>query len=166
MAAATPFEDAELYRQWHAEAGGTEPDASTLAAYAEGRLRPAAAAAVEAWLASHPTAAEDVAFARTLARIGAPQDALAERVAARAAALVEGPAVPPNVVPFRPRRQSFFMREAASWSALAASVALAAWLGFALGGETYTALANGDDPAAADELFEPASGFFGGFGSS
>jgi anti-sigma factor RsiW len=98
-----------------------EPDPLTLAAYAEGRLDGAAAAAVERWLALDPETASDVALART-APSAADAEA-AERVAARASRLVSG-----RVVPFRARVVRW-----AEATAIAASFALIAYLGFALG---------------------------------
>lgn len=98
-----------------------EPDPLTLAAYAEGRLAADAAASVERWLAVDPDAAADVALARAAL---APVEAdAANRVAARAARLVSG-----RVIPFQAR-----IRRWTEVTALAASVALIAYLGFALG---------------------------------
>jgi anti-sigma factor RsiW len=113
-----------------------EQDPLALAAYAEGRLAPEEAAAVERWLAIDPDAAADVALAR---RAPAPVEAdAADRVAARAAVLVPG-----RIIPFRAR-----MRRWTEISALAASVALIAYLGFALG---VAQVATGDD---ATEVFD------------
>ena len=167
MAYPSDIEDAELYRRWRRAEGGDAPDALTLAAYAEGRLAPEEAEAVGRLLAAHPGAAEDLEIARALDGLGLPpRDALAERVAARAAALVAPPA--PNVVPFPTRQPRFLMRQAGSWAALAASVAITAWLGFSLGADTYARLA-GDEHAAAgfdSDLLDPPSGLFGGFGDA
>lgn len=99
-----------------------EPDALTLAAYAEGRLAAEAAAAVERWLALDPDGAADVAFAR--AAPATADGAAAERVATRAARLVSA-----QVLPFRGRTA----RRLAEATALAASVALIAYFGFMLG---------------------------------
>jgi anti-sigma factor RsiW len=154
-------DDADLFRRYAAEEGGFLPDETTLAAFAEGRLPASEAARVAAWLAIHPGAAEDVAMARTIARIGTPPfDALAERIAGRAAALVGGA----EVVAFpAPRRRVFVWREAASWTALAATVGLAAWLGFALGGDTWSHYAASDDTGSAGlgELLDPPTGLLG-----
>ena len=98
-----------------------EPDPLTLAAYAEGRLTGEAAAAVERWLALDPDAAADVAALRTAAV--AADDAAAKRVASRASPLVPG-----AVVLFRPR-----VRRWVEVTAIAASLLLMAYVGFALG---------------------------------
>src|SRR5438128_479946 len=87
----------DLWRRWVDLEGGAagRPDELTLAAYAEARLDPAEARAVEAFLAAHPEIAEDVAAARVLGGGGAGEDAVlgGEALAAaigRASALVPG----------------------------------------------------------------------------
>ena len=153
------IEDGELFRRWRAAEGpGAAPDALDLAAYAEGRLEGASREAVGRWLAEHPQDAEMVDLALT---VRAEDGEAAERVARRAASLVSG-----EVVAFRPRRLRLVWPDTARWGALAASVAIVGWLGFSLGGETYTALTGGDDQVAVDELFDPPTGFFGSFGAS
>jgi len=155
-------DDADLFRHYQAVLGEPAPDATTLAAYAEGRLPAEAEPAVAAWLAAHPGVAEDIEVARMIAALGdPPHDAAAERIAARAEALV----LPANVVPLRrPGRPRFVWREAASWTALAASVALAGWLGFSLGTDSYGALSAGDDSAAGlSDVLDPPAGLFGTF---
>jgi anti-sigma factor RsiW len=119
--------DGRLWRRLQEEEA---PDALLLAAYAEGRLAPGEAARVEAFLAENPELAEDVAFAR----IGAVEadPAAAERVAARAMALVAEPGA--TVVPFRARPA----RRWAEAMALAASLVLCAYLGFEMGASAQT----------------------------
>jgi hypothetical protein len=156
------LDDADLFRRWRAETDAAMPDEATLAAYAEDRLAPAEAGPVAAWLAAHPGAAEDVAVARTLAALGLPpHDAEAERIAARAEALVGGT----QVIAFpRPGRAGPGWREAATWTALAASIALAGWLGFALGTDTWRDLATSDEGAPGiAEVIDPPSGLLGIF---
>ena len=114
--------DRRLWRRLQEEEA---PDALLLAAYAEGRLAPEEAARVEAFLAENPELAEDVAFARADAAEVDP--AAAERVAARAMALVAEPSA--TVVPFRGRP----VRRWAEAMALAASLVLCAYLGFEMG---------------------------------
>ena len=116
-----------------------EPDPLTLAAYAEGRLPPGEAAAVERWLAIDPDAGADVALARATP---SPVDrAAADRIAARASTLVAG-----QVIPFRAR-----VRGWSEITALAASVALVAYLGFALGAAQVTP--SGDDTTEVFDNF-------------
>ena len=114
--------DRRLWRRLQEE---ERPDALLLAAYAEGRLAPEEAARIEAFLAEHPELAEDVAFAR--AGTAEVDPAAAERVAARAMALVAEPSA--TVVPFRARP----VRRRAEAMALAASLVLCAYLGFEIG---------------------------------
>jgi anti-sigma factor RsiW len=120
--------DRRLWRRLQEEEA---PDALLLAAYAEGRLAPEEAARVEAFLAKNPEPAEDVAFAR--AGAGEVDAASAERVAARAVALVAEPST--AVVPFRPRP----VRRWAEAMALAASLVLCAYAGFEMGGASAQA---------------------------
>ena len=155
------LDDADLFRRYRAVLGEAAPDETTLAAYAEGRLPAAAEASVAAWLAAHPGVAEDVEGARMIAALGdPPHDAVADRIAARAEALI----LPANVVPLRRSgRPRFVWREAASWTALAASVALAGWLGFSLGTDSYGAYSGDDGVAGLSDVLDPPSGLFGTF---
>lgn len=121
-----------------------EPDPLTLAAYAEGRLAADAAASVERWLAVDPDAAADVALARAAL---APVEAdAADRVAARAARLVSG-----RVISFQAR-----IRRWTEVTALAASVALIAYLGFALGAAQVP---TGDEAAEVFDNFTLINSF-------
>ena len=160
-----------LWRRWSAIGtdaagegpGGAAPDALTLAAFAEHRLSGPARAAVEAFLAANPEVAEDIAAARQAAGTAAEtvDDVALAATIARAAALVHAD----NVVPFRPvRRTASPWPAAARWGALAASLAMVSWLGFALGSNAYGDLAALDRQSGirlADELLDPPSGFFG-----
>jgi anti-sigma factor RsiW len=101
-----------------------EPDPLTLAAYAEGRLDPAEAAAVERFLALDPEAAADVAAAR--AALAPMDEAAAGRVAARALPLVSA-----RIIPFPVR-----VRRVAEAMAIAASLVLVAYAGFELGSQS------------------------------
>lgn len=162
-----------LWRRWsdaHAAAEGRaeaeEPDALSLAAYAEGRLGEDERHALETLLARRPELAADVAMAR---RLAAAEPSGAEALAAvivRASALV--PASGDRVVALRPRRPGGpGWRSAARWSALAASFALVGYLGLALGIDASTHLAApGVAAAVADEMLDPPSGFLGGSGET
>src|SRR5487761_1761861 len=86
-------DEAGLWRRWRSAADdglapGAGPDALAHAAHAEDRLDPEATAAVAAWLADNPQAAQDVLAARQV-RDGALPPA-PEAIVARAAALVGG----------------------------------------------------------------------------
>lgn len=154
-------EEVEYWRRWRATLRGAPPvDAVSLAAYAEGRLDETAAEAVEAWLAEHPEALEDIVAAR-MAELPVPT-AVPERHIARAASLVAAPAA--EIVPFPVtlvvRRRSW--REAAAWGAIAASLLATSMFGFELGNSTYANLMR--QPAAAEstahELLDPFTGLF------
>jgi len=153
-----------MWEQWKmaSGAGAAEalPDELTLAAFAEGRLPEAEQAAIERLLALHPELADDVAFARAA---GPAESAGLETVIARASALV--PAGDDRVIPFRrPGTGAPRWQIAARWSALAASIALVSYLGFALGsnaGSTLASLGSGSSASVGDELLDPPSGLFG-----
>jgi hypothetical protein len=174
-------QDRALWRRWSTMdkakseglVGEAPPDALTLAEFAENRLSGPEAVAVEALLAANPLLAEDVAAASRLAEI-APRigDAALAATIARAAALVPARSAAAsrdradkNILPFRAARPSARpWPMAARWGALAASLALVSWLGFALGSDAYGDLASLDGQAGsrlADELLDPPGGLFG-----
>jgi len=135
MPGGNEFSDAALWRRWREgeAAPAAEPDALTLAAYAENRLGRAgrdpeddpAVAAVEAWLVDRPEALDDVAAVRS------PQAGSAsEALIARAQSLIARPDA--NVRPFVPVRVKDW-RSAAAWSGIAASMIVAVLIGFQLG---------------------------------
>ncbi len=142
-----------LWRSFYAPDGTTAPapDALALAAYAEGRLREAAAEPIERWLASHPELLNDALADLAAAHGLTPASVYAsdEAIIAKACALVGGGA-DGNVVPFRPAASGW--RNALAWSSIAASLMVASLGGFAMGSDAYqnlsrTAVA---DSASAD----------------
>ena len=153
------------WRHWRAAlmsaAGEAAPDLLLLAAYAEHRLSEAEAEEVEAWLARHPEAIEDVAAAAdSNARPAAAQPTPV--ALANAMALVT--ALAPKVVPF-PRAAQPVWRIAITRVAVAASLLVVSLVGFALGTDAYTNLLNGDQQAGlSQDLFDPPSGIFSGLG--
>jgi hypothetical protein len=157
-------DDAALWRRWRT-AGAAEPavpsdpDALLLAAYAEDRLSPAAAEAVEEWLTVNPLAAQDIIAARRAVAMQLP--VASPDVISRAAALV-GVADGVSVLAFRrpsPRRH---WRDTLRIGAMAASVLVASFLGFAMGNDTFVTLAEGNGPALSLELLDPPTGLFNG----
>ncbi len=137
MSGGNEFNEAALWRRWRdgeAEAGraAAEPDALTLATYAERRLsRPGVdpeteptVAAVEMWLVDHAEALDDIFAARSMADLPAPTVLIA-----RAQALVAQPEG--NVVPLR--RSQGDWRHAVTLSGIAASMIAAVLVGFSLG---------------------------------
>lgn len=147
MSGGNEFNDVALWRRWRegqAEAGdvAAEPDALTLAAYAENRLgRPgadpetdAAIVAVEAWLFDRPGALDDIMAARS------PTETAADAaLVARVQTLVTETGG--NVVKLRPVRRDW--RHAVAWSGIAASMILAVLIGFQLGTDDAFDLDNG-----------------------
>jgi hypothetical protein len=155
-------EQAALWRRW-CEAAATageptaaEPDALTLAAYAEDRLSAGGVESVEDWLALNPQVAGDILAARqaeALASAAAP-----EAVIARAAALVGSSGA--QILPFRGQAARPSWRNAIAWGAMAASILVASLVGFAMGNSTYVTLIDGSSVSLSQELLDPPTGLF------
>jgi hypothetical protein len=155
-------DDAAVWRRWRsASAMGvapSEPDALALAAYAEGRLTETDAEAIEDWLALNPAAIEDVLLARRAEE--GPVPVAPEAIMTRAAALVGERSA--QVLAFRrltPSRRSW--SSAARWSAMAASILVACFVGVAMGDATYAVLASGS--TLGQDLIDPPMGFLSTF---
>jgi anti-sigma factor RsiW len=131
-----------------------------LAAYADGLLDIEERERVAALLAADPQAAADVRAAQARADAGLTSVGL-ERIVARASALSPDPgSVSGKVVPLAPRRGRRLMQISAQWGSLAAAIALAGWLGFAMGSDTSLALSDRRQPSASGllpELFDPGT---------
>jgi len=154
-------EEAALWRRWRAAAPqgvpGAAPDPAVLAAYAEDRLTPAAAAAVEDWLADHPEDIADILAARRATEtVSAPGS-----VVGRAMALVAAPQ--PKVVPFRAKAQARTAgwRVALAWGGMAASFLVTTVVGLTLGYDTYMKVAS-ISPSLVQETLDPPTGLFSG----
>jgi hypothetical protein len=163
-------EESALWRHWRtavvnaAGEAAPAPDPLLLAAYAEHRLSETAAEEVESWLALHPEAITDVLAAGEVnARPSAVEQPTAAALA-RAMALVPG--ADPKIVLFRrPAPRAATWRVTARRGAVAASLLVVSLVGFALGTDAYTSLLGGDQQAAvSQDLFDPPSGIFSGFG--
>jgi hypothetical protein len=159
----------ELWRRWQAAgavAPTTDRDFVTLVALAEDRAGPAERRRFEELLVADPGLAEDLAAIANPPE-GAVDDALLAAIAARAAALV--PAETARILPFRGRRPGggtgARWYEPARWGALAASIALIGYLGFALGGTAYADFASLTSDSLGQELLDPSTGFLGGLTS-
>jgi hypothetical protein len=155
MSGGNEFNEAASWRRWRdskAVAGdaAAEPDALTLAAYAENRLgRPGAdpetdpvIAAVEAWLVDHPEALDDIVTARAGA-----EDAASDPLIARAQALIARPEG--NVAVLRPRPA---WRNAVAWSSVAASLVAAVLIGFQLGNDDVVDLTDTSQNPAVEQV--------------
>jgi anti-sigma factor RsiW len=135
-----------------------------LAGFADGRLDPDDRERVAELLAGDPAAATDIAAARTLAEMVDRSEAAPESVVARACALVDdGAPQGDTVTPFPPsRRDRPRLHGMASWGSLAAAMAVASWLGFALGMDTSLSFAQIRQPGEDGflrELLDPATPF-------
>jgi|SRR5215471_5203244 len=135
-----------------------------IAAFADGLLDPDEHERVAALLAVDPAAAADVAAARALA--GGIDEAPAElqRIIARACALVPSePAVQSRVVHFAPYLQRRHIAHGfTQWGGLAAALAVASWLGFAMGSGASLALSQAPQSSESSlwpELLDPGPGF-------
>ena len=135
-----------------------------LAAFADGRLETDERDRVAALLAADPAAAADVAAARALVgRIAEPPGGL-DRVIARACAILpDNSAAKGKVLAFRsPRRHRSVVHGLTRWASLAAAIAMASWLGFAMGSDTSLALSQSgtaSDASFLPELLDPGTGF-------
>jgi anti-sigma factor RsiW len=130
-----------------------------LAAFAEGRLEDEERERIEAILAADPGAAADVEAARALAASEAADPPALDRMIARATALI--PEQAGRVIAFpRPIAQRI-VQQFARWGSLAAAIALASWLGFAMGSDAWQAIS---EPGAAgsdgifNEFLDPSVG--------
>lgn len=164
---AGPMDNADetgLWRRWRAatasgRATAAEPDVLVLAAYAEDRLAPDAAADVEEWLAVNPQAAHDILAARQLREAVLPE--APEAVMARAVALAGADGA--QVLAFRrPAPRLRVWRGAVGWGAIAASVLVASLAGFVTANDTYVTLAGGSRSSLSQELLDPPTGIFNG----
>lgn len=131
-----------------------------LAAYADGLLDIEERERVAALLAADPQAAADVQVAQALADAELPSAGL-ERIVARASAISpDTGSVSGKLVPLAPRRGRRLLQVSVQWGSLAAAIALAGWLGFAMGSDTSLALSDRRQPSASGllpELFDPGT---------
>jgi hypothetical protein len=132
-----------------------------LAAYADELLDIDEEERVGALLAIDPDAASDVRAARALA--GAERRlAGSERIIARACAISpDTNSVSGKVVPLAPPQGRRPLQVFAEWGSLAAAIALAGWLGFAMGSDTSLALSvhpQPSDTGLLPELSDPGTG--------
>jgi anti-sigma factor RsiW len=135
-----------------------------LAAFAGGRLDSDEQERIAALLAADPAAAADVAAARALGGgIDESPDAL-ERIIARACAILPDSSINQGrVLAFPwPRRHGGILHGLTRWGSLAAAIATASWLGFAMGSDTWLALEQPNaagDASFLPELLDPGTGF-------
>jgi anti-sigma factor RsiW len=131
-----------------------------LASYADGLLDIEEHERVAALLAADPQAAADVQAAQALAGAERPRAGLERIVAQAIAILPDTDAVSGKVIPLALQRGRRLLQISAQWGSLAAAIALAGWLGFAMGSDTSLALRDTRQPSAAGllpELFDPGT---------
>lgn len=132
------------------------------AAFADRLLDPDERDRVAARLADDPEAAADVDAARRMTAADRSYAGL-DRVIERACSLL--PEVEPEsgqVVSLAGWRSRRLVQSLAQWGSIAAALAVASWLGFAMGTDTTAALTQfrpASDSGLIPELFDPASGF-------
>jgi hypothetical protein len=126
---------------------------------------------VAAMVAADPVALSDVAAARAISDGGIAMPGGLEWVIERATAIVESAPEPSQVIPFAPapaRRR--VLQGVAQWGGLAAAVAFASWLGFAMGSGASLTLSQPGQPSQMGddnflpELLDPSTGFLREFG--
>jgi len=142
-----------------------------LAAFADGLLDTDEQDRVAALLAADPTARDDVTAARALASgVAEPPSAL-ECIVDRACAILPDLLVAPGrVVPFAPPpRRRRILHGVAQWGSIAAAIAVASWLGFAMGSDASLMLSQpsqSSDVSVLPELLDPGTGFLRDLGES
>ncbi len=161
--APNPAEDRRLWqlcRTMDAE----EDEASRfldLAAFADGLLEIEERERVAALLAADPEAAADVRAAHPLVAAERTFAGL-ERIIARASGILPHTgSIGGTVVSLSPRIGRRLLQSFAQWGSLAAAVALAGWLGFAMGSDTSLALSDHRQPSdigLLPELSDPGTG--------
>jgi anti-sigma factor RsiW len=156
--------EAPLWQRWREATPASDivmPDPLLVAAYAEGRLDETEAEPVEAWLADHPAALDDIIAARAAAAGALPE--APDDLADRAAELVAGSVVVPFPTRIIARRRTW--RTAVAWSGIAASLLATSLVGFAIGNDTYFNFAGQPQAGLAaesviHELLDPPGGLF------
>jgi anti-sigma factor RsiW len=135
-----------------------------LAAFADGRLDEDERERIAARIARDPQARADIAAARALVVGGIPMPAELDGIIARALAIDPSAGTPAGEI-LPPPHRGRVLHGVAQWGSLAAAIAFASWLGFAMGSD---ALRNLTQPAASaqigddgflSELLDPSAGF-------
>jgi anti-sigma factor RsiW len=133
-----------------------------LAAFADGLLEPDERDRVAALLAGDPLAADDVAAARALVGPADELPGTIERIVERACQILPGERTSRVVVFAPPPWRRRVLQHVAQWGSLAAAIAMASWLGFAMGSDASRTLSGpvpSSDSSFLPELFDPGSGF-------
>jgi len=132
-----------------------------LAAFADELLESDERDRVAALLARDPATAEDVAVARRIVGGAGEPPARLERIVTRACAAFPGETNARVVTFVRPPGRHRILHGVAQWGSLAAAIAMAGWLGFAMGSDASRTLSDpvsSGDASVLPELFDPGSG--------
>jgi len=119
---------------------------------------------VAALVAANPVAASDIAAARALTTGGVAMPGGLEPIINRAAALVDDETAQGRVIPFAVTSHRM-LHDVAQWGGLAAAIAFASWLGFAMGSGASLTMSQpiGQRPMGDEsflpELLDPSMGF-------
>jgi len=133
-----------------------------LAAFADGLLDAEEQDRVAGLLAADPEAAADVQAARALVETEPTSAGLGQIIARASAISPDADPMPARVVPFARRRGRRVVEAFAEWGSIAAAIALAGWLGFAMGSDTSRALSEPRQPrdtTLLPDLFDSAPSF-------
>jgi len=121
---------------------------------------------VAALVAADPVAMSDVAAGRAIAAGGIAMPGGLERIIERAVAIVDDAPVRRAVIPLPPQPAGRRMLHGvAQWGGLAAAIAVASWLGFAMGSGASLILSEPGQPNQVSgenflpELLDPSTGF-------
>jgi hypothetical protein len=120
---------------------------------------------VTASVAADPVAMSDVAAGRAISAGGIAMPGGLERIVERAAAIIDDMPGPGRVIPLAPPAGRSMLQGVAQWGGLAAAIAVASWLGFAMGsGASLTLSQPGQPHQVGDEnflpeLLDPSTGF-------
>jgi hypothetical protein len=143
-----------------------------LAALADGTLDEDDHARVAALTASDRTALADVTAARALSAGGMVMPSRLEPIIERAIAIVEGPSERSSIVSLtRLPSGRAILQAVAQWGSLAAAIACAGWLGFAMGSGASQSLIEPSpatqisDDNTLSELLDPSTSFLRDFGA-
>lgn len=120
---------------------------------------------VAAFVAADPVAMSDVAAGRAISTGGIAMPGGLERIVERAVAILDEMPGRGRAIPFAPPQGRRVLQGVAQWGGLAAAIAFASWLGFAMGsGASLSLIQPGHSGQIGDEnylpeLLDPSTGF-------
>src|SRR5260370_29199397 len=165
----TPAEDRRLWQRCRTMDAGEDETARflDLAAYADGLLDVEEQERVAALLSADPEAAADVRAAEVLATAERTAAGLERIIAPACPISPDTGSVSGKVFPLASRQGRRLLQSFAQWGSLAAAIALAGWLGFAMGSDASIELSGHrlpNDTGLLPELFYPGTGLLRALG--